>query len=146
MECGFLCCQLLWYVCCGKDSDGGGCPVPYTLPSVDHVSLCMAVHGCPWLLTASWTQAHTVLFCGDSFLLSFQLFVPLLCHPSFSSVFLMPLCFTFSFTHTNTQSDFESFMFFISNFVIRPYHLKWKVLKKGHFFPSCLSLSLTFLL
>lgn len=142
MECGCLC-QLPWYVCCGKDSSvcvyrGERSPVPYTLPSVDHTSPCVAVHGC---LLPPRPMCTLFLFCKDSFFPSFQLLVSILCLSSFGSILLMLLYFTFScmygcmYAYTHVILFGESFMFLTTNFVIRPfYHLKcfrWKVI----FFP-----------
>lgn len=68
---------------------GGAVPsVPYILP------MC-AEHGC--LLPPGPGPMCTLFpFSEDSFLLSFQLLLPLLCQPSFSCMFLIPLYFTSS--------------------------------------------------
>lgn len=132
MECGCLC-QLPWYVCCGKDSSvcvyrGERSPVPYTLPSVDHTSPCVAGHGC---LLPPRPMCTLFLFCKDSFFPSFQLLVSILCLSSFGSILLILLYFTFSCmygcmcAYTHVILFGESFMFLTTNFVIRPfYHLK----------------------
>lgn len=114
VSCLGMCAVGRTWICVGQGGAGGS-PVPYTPPSVDCISPYMAVHEC---LLPPGPRCSLLLFCEDIFFPSVQLFVFLLCHPSFSSIFLMPLYFTLSCAclvcvcaQTHTIIFYERFIF-----------------------------------